>query len=132
MTHKRTIFSSGSKWEPLVGYSRAVKVGPFVSISGTSASGPDGPVGGADAGKQAAEIFSRLAEALRTAGADVGDVVRTRVYLTDLADFDAVAKEHAALFSEIRPATTFLQITALASSDLLVEVEVDAIIAAEL
>jgi enamine deaminase RidA (YjgF/YER057c/UK114 family) len=132
MTADRTVFSSGSPWEPVVGYSRSVKVGPFISVSGTSAGGADGVVGGEDAGLQAAEVFARLAGALQTAGASLGDVVRTRVYLTDMANFDAVAKAHAATFGEIRPATTFLQVAALAGDDLLIEVEADAIIAGEL
>jgi enamine deaminase RidA (YjgF/YER057c/UK114 family) len=132
MTTDRTVFSSGSPWEPVVGYSRSVRVGPFVAVSGTSAGGTDGVLGGDDAGRQATEIFSRLGAALRTAGAGLGDVVRTRVYLTDLADFDAVAEVHAATFGDIRPATTFLQVAGLAGADLLVEVEVDAIIAGEL
>jgi enamine deaminase RidA (YjgF/YER057c/UK114 family) len=132
MTANRTVFSSGSPWEPVVGYSRSVRVGPFISVSGTSAGGTDGVVGGDDAGLQAAEIFTRLGAALRTAGASLGVVVRTRVYLTDMSHFDAVAETHAATFGDIRPATTFLQVAALAGADLLVEVEADAIIAAEL
>jgi enamine deaminase RidA (YjgF/YER057c/UK114 family) len=131
MAAERTLFSSGSPFESVVGYSRTVRVGPFVSVSGTTASGPDGPVGGDDPHAQAVEILSRIADALRTAGADINDVVRTRVYLTDMAHFDAVAKAHAAVFGEIRPATTFLGVSALASSALLVEIESDAIVAAD-
>jgi enamine deaminase RidA (YjgF/YER057c/UK114 family) len=126
------IFSSGSPWEPIVGYSRSVRVGSFISVSGTSAGGADGVVGDDDAGLQATEIFARLDAALHTAGASLGDVVRTRVYLTDMDNFDAVAKAHAATFGDIRPTTTFLQVAALAGSGLLVEVEADAIIAGEL
>jgi enamine deaminase RidA (YjgF/YER057c/UK114 family) len=132
MTTNRTVFSSGSPWEPVVGYSRSVRVGPFVSVSGTSAAGNDGVVGGDDAGRQATEIFTRLGAAMQTAGASLGDVVRTRVYLTDMANFNAVAEAHAATFADIRPATTFLQVVALAGAGLLVEVEADAIIAGEL
>ncbi|WP_407548616.1 RidA family protein [Streptomyces sp. Pv4-95] len=127
-TNERQLFSSGSPFESLVGFSRAVRVGPFVSVSGTTASGPDGPVGGDDAGKQAAEVLNRIAAALKEAGGDVGDVVRTRVYLTDIADFDTVARAHAAVFGEARPAATFVGISALANPALLVEIEADAIL----
>jgi enamine deaminase RidA (YjgF/YER057c/UK114 family) len=124
---QRTLFSSGSAFEPKVGFSRAVSVGPFVFVSGTTASGPDGPVGGGDAGKQAAEVLNRISGALAQAGAAFTDVVRTRVYLTNIADFDAVAAAHAAVFADIRPATTFVEISALANPALLVEIEADAI-----
>lgn len=128
MGNHRTTYSSGSSFETLVGYSRAVRVGNSVYVSGTSASGPDGPVGGADAGKQAAAVLERIVAALKEAGASAGDVVRTRVYLTDIGVFDAVAKAHSAVFSEIRPATTFVEISALADPALLVEIEADAVI----
>jgi enamine deaminase RidA (YjgF/YER057c/UK114 family) len=128
MTTQRTLFSSGSPFEPKVGFSRAVSVGPFVFVSGTTASGPEGPVGGGDAGKQATEVLNRISAALQQAGAALADVVRTRVYLTNIADFDAVAAAHADFFAEIRPATTFVEVSALVSPALLVEIEADAII----
>ncbi|GAA2686367.1 RidA family protein [Streptomyces lunalinharesii] len=127
-TNERQLFSSGSPFEAVVGYSRAVRVGPFVSVSGTTASGPEGPIGGDDAGRQAAEVLHRIAAALKEAGSDVGDVVRTRVHLTDIADFDAVARAHAAVFGQARPATTFVGNAALAHPALLVEIEADAIV----
>lgn len=129
-TARRQLFSSGSPFEARVGYSRAVRVGPFVSVSGTTAAGPDGPVGGDDAGRQAAEVLGRIAAALRQAGADVDDVVRTRVYLTDIADFDAVARAHAEVFGTARPATTFVAVSDLVDPALRVEIEADAVTAA--
>jgi enamine deaminase RidA (YjgF/YER057c/UK114 family) len=128
MSTERQRYSSGSPFERTVGYSRAVRVGGLVLVSGTTAAGPDGPVGGADAGKQAAEPLGRVADALRQAGARVADVVRTRVYLTDLADFDAVAREHARVFGDARPATTFVGTSGLVRPDLLVEIDADAIV----
>lgn len=125
----RQNISSGSPWEPVIGYSRAVRVGEFVFVSGTTATGPDGAVG-ADAAAQAREIFTRISAALDQAGADVRDVVRSRVYLRDIADFDAVGAVHGEVFGEIRPAMVMLAAGALAADDLLVEIEVDAIIGA--
>ena len=132
MTTERNSFSSGSPYESVVGYSRVVKVGPFLSVSGTTASGSDGPVGGTDVFQQATEVLSRIEKALRQAGSDLGDVVRTRIYLTDPAQFDDVAKAHAAAFADVRPATTIVTVSALADPRLLVEIEADAIRAGEL
>lgn len=130
MANGRKLYSSGSPFEAKVGYSRAVRVGPFVYVSGTTASGPDGPVGGDDAGKQAAETLDRIASALRDAGASMADVVRTRVYLTDMAAFEDVARAHAGAFADIRPTTTFVEVSALANPALLVEIEADAVVPA--
>ncbi len=105
-----------------------MRAGNSVHVSGTSASAPGGPIGGADAGKQAAVILERIVAALAEAGASAGDVVRTRVYLTDMSSFDAVAKAHSAVFAQIRPATTFVEVSALADPALLVEIEADAVI----
>lgn len=127
-TGARQLFPSGSPFETLVGFSRAVRVGDFVFVSGTTASGPDGPVGGTDAGKQAAEVLDRVAGALKDAGSHVADVVRTRVYLTDIKQFEEVAKAHADVFGDIRPATAFVEVSALANPALLVEIEADAIV----
>ncbi|MFH8492404.1 RidA family protein [Streptomyces longisporoflavus] len=126
-TGTRRLFPSGSPFEALVGFSRAVRVGDLVFVSGTTASGPDGPIGGADAGKQAAEVLDRISSALKDAGSDVADVVRTRVYLTDIKQFDEVAKAHADVFGDIRPASAFVEVSALANPALLVEIEADAI-----
>lgn len=128
MTYERTLISSGSVYEPVVGYSRAVRAGDFVFIAGTTAGSPDGVVGGNDAAMQTREIFVRLAAALEHAGATFADVVRTRIYLTNMADFDAVGRVHGEFFGEIRPAATAVEVSALAAPDMLVEIDVDAII----
>ena len=127
-THPRTLISSGSVYEPKVGYSRAVKAGDFVFIAGTTAGAPDGAVGGADPAEQTREIFRRVAVALEQAGATFGDVVRTRIYLRHMSHFDAVGAVHGEIFGEIRPAATAIEVSALAADDMLVEIDVDAII----
>lgn len=128
MTYERTLISSGSVYEPIVGYSRAVRAGDFVFIAGTTAGAPEGAIGGSDPALQTREIFSRIATALEQAGASFADVVRTRIYLTNIADFDAVGKVHGEFFGEIRPAATAVEVSALAAPDMLVEIDVDAII----
>ncbi len=132
MTFERTLISSGSVYEPIVGYSRAVRAGAFVFIAGTTSGAPDGAIGGTDAALQTREIFVRLAAALEQAGASFADVVRTRIYLKDIADFDAVGRVHGEFFGEIRPATTAVEVSALAAPDMLVEIDVDAIIGSAL
>jgi len=124
----RELISSGSKWEPVIGYSRAVKVGNQVAIAGTTASSPDGVVGGNDAAAQAREILTRLAGVMEQAGGSLKDVVRTRIYLANIADFDAVGEVHGEFFGEIRPALTAVAVSALAAPELLVEIEADAIL----
>ena len=128
MTFERTLISSGSVYEPLVGYSRAVRTGAFVFVAGTTSGSPDGAIGGTDAALQTREIFVRLAAALEQAGATFADVVRTRIYLTDINDFDAVGRVHGEFFGDIRPASTAVEVSALAAPDMLVEIDVDAII----
>jgi enamine deaminase RidA (YjgF/YER057c/UK114 family) len=128
MNYERTLISSGSVYEPLVGYSRAVRAGDFVFVAGTTAGSPEGAIGGHDAAAQAREIFARLEVALQQAGASFGDVVRTRIYLRNMADFDAVGRVHGEFFGEIRPATTAVEVSALAADDMLLEIDVDAII----
>ena len=117
--YTRQNISSGSVWEPVVGYSRAVRAGAFVFVAGTTASSPDGAVGGTDAAAQAREIFVRIGAALERAGASFGEVVRTRVYLKSIADFDAVGAVHGEIFGEIRPALVAVEVGALAAPDLL-------------
>ncbi|WP_291057500.1 RidA family protein [Herbiconiux sp.] len=119
----RVNYSSGSPWEPVLGYSRAVKVGDLLFIAGTSSGGI-----GETAEEQTREIFRRLESALTEAGAGFANVVRTRIYLTDIADFDAVGRVHGEIFGEIRPVTAAVGVTALASPELLVEIEVDAVL----
>lgn len=123
----RQNISSGTKWEAAVGYSRAVRVGGQVWVAGTTAVNEAGEVvGEGDAGAQAAFIFSKIEKALAAAGASLTDVVRTRMFITDLAYEQAVGRAHAAVFSEIRPAATMVVISGLVDERLLVEIEVDA------
>lgn len=120
---ERINISSGSAYEGAMGYSRAVKKGGFVFVSGTTAGDA-----GADAAGQAREVFRRIAVALEQAGATLDDVVRTRVYLSDIADFDAVGAVHGEVFGEIRPSIVILAVSALAAPGLKVEIEADALI----
>lgn len=124
---QRKNISSGTKWEAAVGYSRAVRVGGQVWVAGTTAVNEAGEVvGEGDAGEQAAFIFSKIEKALAAAGASMADVVRTRMFITDLAYEAVVGRAHAAVFSEIRPAATMVVISGLVDERLLVEIEVDA------
>lgn len=120
--------SSGGPWEDVVGYSRAVRIGDLVVVAGTTSSRPDGTVEGVgDAHAQAMAIFRTIERALADAGARLEDVVRTRMYLVDLADADAVGRAHAAVFGQIRPAATMVAVAGLVHPDHRVEIEVDAV-----
>ncbi|HEY1840872.1 MAG TPA: RidA family protein [Mycobacterium sp.] len=121
MSTSRILVSSGSDFESTVGYSRAVRVGPHVAVAGTT--GP-GPVG--DIGAQTREALRRIEIALNEAGAVLSDVVRTRIYVTDISRWREVAAVHADVFGQIRPAATMVEVAALIAPELLVEVEVDA------
>ena len=128
MEQQKQLFSSGAKWENIVGYSRAVKAGNVVEISGTTAVDGDKVIGKGDVYAQAVFIFQKIEKVLQQAGGSMKDVVRTRMYVTDISKWEDAGKAHALFFKEIKPATTMVEVSKLINEDLLIEIEVSAVI----
>ena len=125
----RSNYSSGTYWESIAGYSRAVRVGNIIEVAGTTAVDTEGQVVGAgDISKQTDYIFNKIRNALNHAGSKMSDVIRTRMYLTDINDWETVARVHGDIFSDIKPVSTLVEVSGLIDKELLIEIEVSAVV----
>ena len=124
----RELISTGGKWEPIIGYSRAVRVGSFVHVSGCTAMTPQGLIGKGDAYAQTVQVLKTIGAALENAGAKLEHVVRTRMYLTDISQWQEVGRAHGEVFGQILPATTMVEVSKLIDPEMLIEIEAEAIV----
>mgnify|MGYP005708613965 CR=1 FL=1 len=125
----RSNYSSGAPWESIAGYSRAVRIGNIIEVAGTTAVDTEGQVVGAgDISKQTYYIFKKIRNALNDAGSNMSDVIRTRMYLTDINDWETVARVHGDIFSDIKPVSTLVEVSGLIDEELLIEIEVSAVV----